>query len=99
MGASAALVVELGDHYEFYHAFLAQKLTSRTQPGPPNTPSELDGYLRAWSAIQAILRAEGVLRFARRVREGSPSDATLALPFVDSQQRLVSAVTGVATVA
>jgi len=90
-----ALITELGRNYDAYHNDLADRLASTlaaTDGRPePSAFRTLREYLDAWGRLQAILRAEHLLRVAQAVTAGKrPLTGSDALPLVDGQDHLLS---------
>ena len=96
-GRTAALIQELGDRYDKYHHYLAQRLAETGgRPRPSEYENDLPGYARASQRIDDLLAAEGVLRLCRRFRvEGVSLRETMnAKPYVDAEHRLLDVVDG-----
>jgi hypothetical protein len=90
---SAALIVELGDNYERYHAELAREVRAfGRRPDPDDYPDDFAGYCEANRRLHDLLSAEALLRFARgrRIGQAMP-DGSAAIPLVDANERLVDA--------
>ena len=93
--ATASLIRELGDNYGTYHAFLAARLRAiGGRPRPDDFPSFAE-YTQAWAEVQAIVRAEAILRISYSFRRSGRSldagfDRKVAL--VDDEDRLISAI-------
>ena len=99
VGATAALVRELGDNYETYNAFLAEEMRKLGgDPDPADYVDDYDGFIQAAARIRDVTAAEIALRRcdAHRTR-GQALDAEPAgTPIIDSGQRIVSIKTGTA---
>jgi hypothetical protein len=97
-GMTVSLIRELGDNYERYHAFLADKLAAFDKVPEFDDFGDADQYIDAWALIHDILRAEAALRTCRAFRLfGTPLDEPLDFthgqpPIVDESYRLVSVV-------
>ena len=91
-GAKDELVTELGDNYGRYHAHLRSALAKRSRPVREDFAS-VDDFLDEWAEVQAIVRAEAILRkCAAHRRKGRSLDAPadISRPFVDGNDELVS---------
>jgi len=87
--AGAALVSELGRNYDAYHEELAETAASLGRPQPENYTT-LQEYLEAWARIQAVVRAENLLRVARIVASGGrPPQPADSPPLVSADERLL----------
>lgn len=97
-GMTAALVRELGDNYERYHAFLADRLAQFGKVPEMRDFSTSQEFLNQWAVIHDILRAEATLRSCRAFRLfGRPLNKPLEFthgepPIIDGDNRLVSVV-------
>jgi hypothetical protein len=90
-GATAALIKELGDNYETYHAFLADRFVKIG--GRPNAANykTYEEYATAVSAAEDVVRAEIALRACRGFRRsGKRLDELPTSPLLDSADRLVA---------
>ncbi|HEV2756941.1 MAG TPA: hypothetical protein VG318_14330 [Actinomycetota bacterium] len=96
-GMSAALVRELGDHYERYHDFLADRLRSLGAVPVIADYDSSDAYLADWQLIHEVLIAESMLRACRRHRlESEPLSFAWdgLVPLVDEDYGLISVSAG-----
>ena len=85
-----ALVRELGGNYAGYHAFLAEELAKAPQRPNPDHFANIEGYLIACQRVHEIVLTEAFLRTCVRIRRGVVG-RNRSVPFVDDQDRLVSA--------
>ncbi len=96
-GATASLVRELGDHYDQYHRFLADRARRLGgRPEPEAAEGNFAAYTQACDETRDIVVAEMMLRRCRAYRQlgrslKDPPDTEI--PLYDSSYRLVSAET------
>jgi hypothetical protein len=93
-GATAALVKELGDNYERYHAFLAEIAQRFDGPPDPARYATREEYLDACVLAQDVVRGEAILRVCRDFRRrGAPLDASVnpGSRLYDNDYRLLAA--------
>jgi hypothetical protein len=90
-GATASLVRELGDNYDHYHAFLADRLAKLGgRPDPANYKTYAE-YAKAVTAAEDVVRAEIALRACRGFRESGQSLSRLPTSaLLDSRDRLLA---------
>jgi len=87
--AGVALVSELGRNYDTYHEELSRRLVALGRPRPEDYKT-IQPYLEAWAKVQAVVRAEDLLRLARDVAAGrGPLQPSERPPLVDQDDRLM----------
>ncbi len=97
-GATASLVRELGDSYDRYHRFLADRARRvGGRPEPEAANGDFAAYAQACDEARDVVVAEMMLRRCRAYRQlgrslKDPPDTET--PIYDSSYRLVSAETG-----
>lgn len=67
-GRDAALIREMGENYDSYHAYLAAQLAAVGRRPDPRNFETPDAFLEAWSQVERIVRTEVALRLARAYR-------------------------------
>jgi hypothetical protein len=90
-GSTAALVRELGDDYDRYHAFLSAELDSLGGRPDPSAYSTFEEYAAACGRVEALVHAEVTLRRCRGMRTaGTRLDAALdpESPLIGRDDRL-----------
>jgi hypothetical protein len=100
IGATAALMRELGDNYPVYNQYLAKRMLDLGgRPDPVDYPNDFAGYTDACDETWETLVAEALIRRCRANRLFGDSLAQTAspdTPLVDDRHRLVSVETGAA---
>jgi hypothetical protein len=90
-GATASLVRELGDNYETYHTFLAERLVKLGGRPDPSKYKSYDPYAASWTQVEDVVHAEVTLRACRGFRRfGTALDSLPETPLVDESDRLVA---------
>jgi hypothetical protein len=95
---TAALVAELGDNYQRYHTWLAERLERFEKAPDIDDYSDTSKYVNDWAVIHDVIRAEAMLRVCLLFRrDGRPLDRPLEFtrgqtPLLDHEYKLVSYV-------